>query len=370
MRKIFFWLHLSAGLIAGLIVVWMSFTGVLLAYEKQIVAWLDRGSLRTVTSTGGEAMPLEQLLRPPLGRPNATVVIRSDPREPLELNLGRDGSIYVDPQSGRELGKNAPGNRQFFQKITTWHRYLAIDGPGRATAKLITGVCNLAFLFLVCSGAYLWIPRKWSWQHLRPVVWFRGGLSGKARDFNWHNTLGLWCLLPLAVIVTGAVPISFGWASDLVYRIAGSQPPAAAAAPPPKAAAPPPQVNLNGLDLMVTFAKVQHAGWNSISFRLPDSEQSPVAFTIDWGTGGEPRKRGTLTLRRDGTSRWEGWENNNSGRKLRLWLRFLHTGEALGLAGQTIAALASGCAVVLGYTGFALAWRRFRAWRRPRAFPD
>jgi sulfite reductase (NADPH) flavoprotein alpha-component len=43
-----------------------------------------------------------------------------------------------------------------------------------------------------------------------------------------------------------------------------------------------------------------------------------------------------------------------------LWVRGLHTGEALGFAGQTIAGLASlgGCFLV--WTGFAMAWRRFR----------
>ena len=358
MRKILFWLHLSAGVTVGLIVILMSFTGVLLAFEKQWVAWLDRGAFRVANAQ--PAMPLEELLRPH-AKPNLPVVLRSDPREPVEINLGREGSLYLDAHSGRELGKNAPGPRQLFQKITAWHRYLGQDGPGRATARLITGACNLAFLFLVLSGAYLWIPRKWTWQHLRPVVWFRGGLSGKARDFNWHNTLGLWCALPLAVVIAGAVPISFAWAGNLVYRIAGSQPPAPVPGPRPAT-----KVDLSGLDQLVSRARSQRADWTVITFRMPDSEQAPVAFTVDWGTGAEPQKRGTLTLRRDGPARWESWEDNSAGRKLRLWLRFLHTGEALGLGGQAIAAAASGCAVVLGYTGLMLAWRRYRNWRRPR----
>ena len=45
-------------------------------------------------------------------------------------------------------------------------------------------------------------------------------------------------------------------------------------------------------------------------------------------------------------------------------LRFAHTGEVLGLPGQTIAGIASAGAVVLVYTGLALALRRFVAWRR------
>jgi uncharacterized iron-regulated membrane protein len=40
-------------------------------------------------------------------------------------------------------------------------------------------------------------------------------------------------------------------------------------------------------------------------------------------------------------------------------MRFLHTGEALGWPGQLLAGLFSLFSVVLVYTGFALAWRRF-----------
>jgi uncharacterized iron-regulated membrane protein len=44
-------------------------------------------------------------------------------------------------------------------------------------------------------------------------------------------------------------------------------------------------------------------------------------------------------------------------------VRYLHTGEAFGVPGQLIAGLASVGGVLLVYTGYALAWRRFRAWR-------
>jgi uncharacterized iron-regulated membrane protein len=47
----------------------------------------------------------------------------------------------------------------------------------------------------------------------------------------------------------------------------------------------------------------------------------------------------------------------------------VHTGEYYGLIGQTIAMIVSAGAVVLVWTGLALTWRRFTAWRRrsPRA---
>ncbi|HEY8932928.1 MAG TPA: PepSY domain-containing protein, partial [Rariglobus sp.] len=39
LRKCFFWLHLVAGLVAGLVIAVMCFTGVTLAFETEITAW-------------------------------------------------------------------------------------------------------------------------------------------------------------------------------------------------------------------------------------------------------------------------------------------------------------------------------------------
>jgi uncharacterized iron-regulated membrane protein len=57
--------------------------------------------------------------------------------------------------------------------------------------------------------------------------------------------------------------------------------------------------------------------------------------------------------------RREGYADQNLGRRVRSWTRFLHTGEALGPVGKAVAGLASAAAALLVWTGFALAWRRF-----------
>ena len=51
------------------------------------------------------------------------------------------------------------------------------------------------------SGFYLWLPKIWTWRQIRNVTWFKGGLRAKARDFNWHNAIGFWSAVPLAVVV-------------------------------------------------------------------------------------------------------------------------------------------------------------------------
>jgi hypothetical protein len=52
-----------------------------------------------------------------------------------------------------------------------------------------------------------------------------------------------------------------------------------------------------------------------------------------------------------------------------MWLRFAHTGEVYGIAGQTIAGGVSGGAVVLVWTGLALALRRLLNWRKRQREP-
>jgi hypothetical protein len=57
-------------------------------------------------------------------------------------------------------------------------------------------------------------------------------------------------------------------------------------------------------------------------------------------------------------TRWEPFSSISPGRRLRTWLRFSHTGEAFGIPGETIAAIASAAAMFLVYTGISLAIRR------------
>src|SRR6185312_12849638 len=71
-----------------------------------------------------------------------------------------------------------------------------------------------------------WLPRKWSWRNVKATLLFRGGLSGRARDFNWPNVIGIWCAVQLFLIVLSGVVMSYPWANNLSYRLTGSESPA------------------------------------------------------------------------------------------------------------------------------------------------
>jgi uncharacterized iron-regulated membrane protein len=375
-RKIIFWCHLPVGVTAGVVIFIMSVTGVLLAYEKQIIAWADKRSYRVTPPTAESSrLPLDALLaKVREARPEAslsTVTLRADADAPMAVSIGREGTILVNQYTGEVLGEGSKTVRNFFRVITDWHRWLGAPGENRAAAKAITGACNLGFLFIVVSGFYLWWPRKW--EQVRSVIWFRRGLPGKARDFNWHNVIGIWSSIPLFIVVLSATVISYVWASNLAYRVVGESPPAQRG--PGSAPAPSGQqrggqgrreasVSFEGLDMLLSRAEQQMPGWQILTLRLPASADAPAIFTIDQGSGGQPQKRAQLTLDRKSGEvvQWEPFSSYTTGRKLRTFLRFAHTGEVAGIIGQTIAGLASLGGAVLVYTGLALALRRFRAW--------
>jgi uncharacterized iron-regulated membrane protein len=377
LRPLIFWPHLIAGVAAGVVILTMSVTGVLLAYEKQIIAWADGRAVAGSLTAGPRLSPDTLLAQIRAAEPESTVTaltLRSEAGSAALVTLAPNRTVLVDPASGALLGEGARGVRAFFRFVTDIHRWLAFAGDNRSTGRAITGWSNLLFLFIVCSGFYLWFPRQWTWARVRSVVLFGGGLRGRARDFNWHNVIGVWSAIPLFIVVLGAVPISFPWANAVVYRLVGEEPPrppaTAGAASRSDGAANDRSTRrdapMGGLDALWVRAEAHVPGWKSINVRLTGSNQGPAVFTIDQGTGGQPQLRGQLSLDRTTGAivRWEPFSSQSLGRRIRSFLRFAHTGEVFGIAGQTVAALVSAGAVVLVYTGLALALRRLVAWRR------
>jgi len=383
LRSLIFWPHLVAGVSAGIVILLMCVTGVLLTYERQLIAWADSGYRSVRPAADAPALSMDALLaRVSEAHPDVsatTITLRAAEGAAVVLATGQR-TLYVDRYSGAVVGEASRGGvRKFMADLRAWHRWLAVEGEGRPIARAITGWSNFLFLFIVVSGIYLWFPRKWTWAQVRSVVLFNPAARGKARDFNWHNVIGSWCAVPLFIVVLSAMPISFGWFNALVYRAVGEVPPPPAGGAAARAGDGRARQNdgrrAGGrsdliaaspvtLDALWTRAQAQVPGWRSVSLRVPSSAGAPAVFTIDKGDGGQPHLRSTLTLdaQSGATTRFEAFTDLTLGRRIRNTMRFAHTGEVLGIPGQTIAGVVSAGGAVLVWTGLALAWRRFRSW--------
>ena len=278
------------------------------------------------------------------------------------MSRGRETAVLLNPYTGEATPDASAGTRQFLRKVEDWHRWLA--GDPRSTRANLVDACNLLFVFIVLSGSYLWLPAVWRWRTVRSLLWFKGKyINSKLRDFTWHHVFSVWMLIPLLLISVSGVVISYDWANTLVFAAFGEQVPQRRApegpARPTESGDATPRASLAAL---LSIAQSELAPWQrlDISAELQSDEARP------------PRQ--TLTLSAiDGSVLKRSPPPGNAaalqspGQRARVWFRFVHTGEAYGLIGQTLAALASIAACFLVYTGLALAFRRLilPLWRKP-----
>lgn len=284
LRRILFWSHLAAGVGAGILILIMSATGVLLTYEKQMIAWAAPAGQPSQAAAAG-------------GAPPAAAAASAD----------------------------AAGMRAFMDTVKGWHRRLG--GEANSLRAGLLDIANLVFVFILLSGLYLWLPPLWRWPLLRLRLWPRADYGGtKRRDYAWHHVLGAWMLVPLLLIAVSGVVFSYSWANRLVFAAFGEVAPQRNGPPRP----------------------------------------AIMASVVDIGAG-QPATGAMVTATAAPVP--------TPGQRARRWLRFIHTGEVYGVAGQTVAGLASLAACVLVYTGLALAGRRLaeaagRGLDRPAGLPQ
>ena len=413
LRKSIFWLHLAAGIMAGSVVFVMSVTGILLAFERQIVALVERHTRAVQPPTpdaprlGPDALVSKAHETLPEGTP-ANVTLSAHPVTAALVSFGREQVVFVDPYTGAVLGEGATTLRGFFRIVTDWHRWLGTSGESREIGRAVTGACNSAFVVLVITGFYLWWPRRWTRAALKTATVPSLKLHGKPRDWNWHNAVGFWSAPALFCIALTGVVMSYQWANNLIYTLTGSEPPPVPqrplASPPggvsarqggsvpgtpgsaPDARAEPrvgPAGGATGeqrgrdgaggepgtkpvvasLDAVFAAAVERAPHWRVMTMRLPQRGTPQMTVMVEEATSLHPYPRSTLTVEvaTAAVAKWEPFASYNLGRTIRFWVRPVHTGEAGGLIGQIIAALVSAGGAALAYTGLALAWRRL--WR-------
>ena len=367
-RRILFWSHLAAGLIAGIFIFLMSVTGVLLMYEHPIFLAVG-DSVKIEAEEGAEALTADELLTVPAvteaGTRGVSLNFENRDGAPVMVRVGRSGAFSIDPYTGEEVENPAWAVNDFFHVIVDIHRWLGAEGENRAMGRAVTGAANLVFLFLVVSGIYLWLPKAWKWTFFKLNMLFRKSYpTSKARDFNWHHVLGFWALIPLFFIVISGVMISYPWAANLIYTAWGEEVPQRGAQTGNTSADQAP-VDLNELTSLQSALEEVMAysdkNWTRITLSVPSEPSAQtLSFQRNFGDRIIPQQRVSLTYDRvvGEISDVRTYADNSPAMKTRMFLRFAHTGERFGIIGSTIAGLSSLAACFLVYTGFALSFRR------------
>ncbi|MDE2663827.1 MAG: PepSY-associated TM helix domain-containing protein [Gemmatimonadota bacterium] len=404
-RSVVFWLHLTVAVAAGLVILMLAATGAVLSLEETVTGLAERRYFVTVPQAA-DRLPADRL-RPEgvalaAGLVATSLSYSSDPRAPVRVHEGQDLHALVDPYTGRVLARGPGGLERFFEGAHNWHRWFNVSGGSVRRARAVTGAVNVAFLFLLLTGPILWIPRPVTRRSLAQALLLRRGAKGAKRDFNWHQVVGIWSVLPLAVIAATGVATSYPAVGDRVYPTVGNVVPAGAW--PAESASEGAGVEREEVegdevegtaisgdarrapdpDLRAALATAEAWApeWRTLILHMPRPTDPEVRVEVRGGRAGQPHRAGRLTLdAATGSVRaWETFADDTPTRRAQQFLRYAHTGEYWGLPGQLLAGLFSLAAALMVWTGLSLAVRRLRRFvglrralrrsvRRPRAPP-
>jgi uncharacterized iron-regulated membrane protein len=359
LRKILFWTHLIVGLLIGIFVGLLCLTGAILAFELQIVDFAERDSRAQPPSTTAELLSPQTLLTKLAPQTAGSVQYAewfSDSQMPVRIVTKNRAVALLNPYTGASLGSGAVSLRAFMRWTTNLHTDLT-SGP---VGLWLVAISNAAFTFIILSGLWLWWPRQWRWKALRNSVAIRFDVKGKARDWNWHNALGFWFLLPLLFICLTGVVMSFR-PVDQWWRSFGGTQVLGPSIPPtkPLASAEP----ATTWPAWMHRIQQQYPGWRSIQLQNGGSPNKDgiIALGVKYGTWRQTTR--ALDIKFDTRSgqiiEERGWSSGDGSGRARSIARLGHTGEFFGNWGQLAGLIACLAGLVLVYTGFALSWRRF-----------
>lgn len=364
LRTGLFWLHFAAGVVAALVVVVMALAGATMAFEANIVDAVESGTVVAPPEGAGAPLPPSTLLDALKSKlpPNAFVTgltTRADPHAPALVTTKDGTSWLVDPYRGEVLGKSRV--RAVFGAVEDVHRTLGFAFVGKSPiGKTVTGWTAALVALLALSGPLLWWPRRRAdgERRFRRIAFFVRNASSVARDFNWHNVIGIWTAPLLLVIAVTGTCISIDGVKQFVQRTFG--------ATRPVAEAPPPSPSFD-LDTAWSEAAKRVPHWSTINGRWP-AREGKFTLRIRTAEGTRPNEWNQLTYDANtgGVTSFSQYETAKAGTRILGWARWMHTGQAFGLVGQILAALTALGTAVLGWTGLALAFRRARRSLRRR----
>ncbi|QBG35602.1 PepSY-associated TM helix domain-containing protein [Litorilituus sediminis] len=363
-RKILFWLHLILGCSAALFVFIMSITGVALTYERQMIKLAERSDYIKPENEASKPLSLDKLTaiaqRLPAKKAPAMTLI-NERGAPVIVKEGRKTLAYLNPYTGEKMVEPGKGTKVFFKKLRAFHRWLTLDGKFSEAGRWVNGIANLIFFILLLTGLYLWLPNRFKAKAFKQKLTLTSKHNSvKARDYNWHNVFGFYMAPILFVVIATAFFFSFKWPGQTLKDYLSTD-----ASKISQGQVLSEQALNNQLSHQQVFELVtaEYSNWQTIRLSLADLNKDIQVFQVDNGNGGEPQKRLSVAINSllGEIVDQQSFQQLSTYRQARSYIRFLHTGEALGLVGQTLAGIASLLACLLVYTGVMLSWRRWQA---------
>lgn len=259
------------------------------------------------------------------------------------------GTAYVDPASGRLLGRLGEADG-FVNFIFRTHSSLWLEDTGKAILAWVA----LAYLLLLVTGLVLWWPRRWPPR--LAVAWRAGTLRA---FFDLHRTGGALMGLVIAVSVASGAYMAWRPLGDVVTSLLGAQSFKAPAVPKAAAGDAAPGRRLT-VDELVAIARERHGEAPIGYVQVPSSPTRPVR--VRFRLADDPHPNGLTSVwlhpRSGAVLGAVRWNELDPGARAVAVVYPLHTGQLGGVVYEAVVAVGGLTLFGLGVTGIYLWWRR------------
>ncbi|WP_177181039.1 PepSY-associated TM helix domain-containing protein [Parapedobacter koreensis] len=371
MSKLNGWLHLWLGLITGLVVFIVSITGCIYVFTDELKAAFYPDRL-FVEPADQPVQPLSTMLanaKQALGSEyrisrfdihlaaNRTWIFRA-----LETNpdgIGHWGyyryyyRVYVNPYTAAVVHVE-DARTEFFQLILDAHMRLLL---GQKIGHPIVSYSVLIFVFMLISGLILWWPKKWTKKALLQSVKIKWRATFKRVNYDTHNVLGFYTLVPALVLAITGLVFSFPWVDHSLYFLfSGGQQKAERSIPQ---SATQLAATLLPLDRALSDVLQKHPSADMVSIRFNDNPTTPYDFQIRKEKSRTYHFEWSYYDRTNATLLYTyGTDDLNTAEKVRAMNFDLHVGSFMGMPGKILAFLASLVCASLPITGFLIWYNR------------
>ena len=370
LRRVLFRLHWLIGLSASVVLAVVGTTGALMAYEDEMLRWLNPSTF-SLPAHNGPAPTLPQVsaqARAAIAeRPVTFITAASNPTEPWRVWYAwppgqRGGSSrgelrYIDPAAGTLLPE-ARG-QAFFATTKLLHRTLLADEVG----KQIVGASTIALVLMALSGLYLrWPKRITNWRSWLVIRWSR---AGRIRWWDVHTVVGT-LVLPLYLLAAfSGLYWAYDWYREGLQRMAGM--PVAVKAKAPEGPRKP--LDEAALERVWTHFVATAPNYGTATMRIDDTRNGKVE--INWLPADAPHDRAFNRLTLDAITgaavRNEAFADKPPMQRLLAGMLPLHNGRYFGPIGVVLVMIGALMLPVFAATGWWLYLdRRRRAQPRQR----
>lgn len=387
-RSINNWLHLWLGLTSGIVVVIVSITGCIYAFQRELSdltqpyqhvkaeakPYMQPSELKAIAANAAFG---------PKGDTGANKIsglsYRKADRSAIAAYMDKKNgytTIYLNPYTGEVLKMKAL-KHDFFRFILEGHFNLWLP---RKIGQPVVAIFVLIFVVLLITGLIMWWPKKWNKANRQKSFSIKWSAGKKRINYDLHNVLGFYAMtLALVLGLTGLV-WGFQWFSKSYYwALTGGKTLAKFERPVSDTTLARPAMPLTLEDQLYAQMRKQYpAITGSLQLQFPILPKDPYTVVHNPHDDAYYRRQfrffDQVSLKeiKGGGMYGKSYEQASTGEKIYRMNYDIHVGAIAGLPGKILAFFISLICASLPVTGFLVWWgkKKKKPLKKPEAKPE